>query len=376
MAIYKRGKYYWFDFIFKGQRVQRSTHQADRRAARQIEAACRTALAKGEIGIVERKRSPSLKVFAQRFIDEIGVQCATKPRTISFYAEKLNRLLEFEPMARAPLEIIDEALISAYVQQRLLRVSLTSVNRELATLRRLLRLAHEWKLITSVPRIRLLPGERSREFVLGRRQEQLYLAAATQPLRDITLLMLDTGLRVGEGAALLWSDIRLEPAGEARYGFLRVRDGKSGNARRNVPLSDRVREMLVARATARCSAFVFPGEFPNKPILVTSLDHQHSKLRKLLKLPTEFVLHGLRHTMLTRLGESGVDAFTIMRIAGHSSVTVSQRYIHPSPEAVENAITRLEALNGAAEERLQNSQKRLSPPTDSTTLRNEVHVNH
>jgi len=35
--------------------------------------------------------------------------------------------------------------------------------------------------------------------------------------------------------------------------------------------------------------------------------------------------------MLTRLGESGVDAFTIMRIAGHSSIVVSQRYIHPTP---------------------------------------------
>ena len=43
----------------------------------------------------------------------------------------------------------------------------------------------------------------------------------------------------------------------------------------------------------------------------------------------DFVLHSLRHTMLTRLGESGVDAFTIMRIAGHSSVVVSQRYVTP-----------------------------------------------
>ncbi len=48
----------------------------------------------------------------------------------------------------------------------------------------------------------------------------------------------------------------------------------------------------------------------------------------------DFVLHSLRHTMLTRLGESGVDAFTIMRIAGHSSIVVSQRYIHPTPEAL------------------------------------------
>jgi hypothetical protein len=40
------------------------------------------------------------------------------------------------------------------------------------------------------------------------------------------------------------------------------------------------------------------------------------------------------HTMLTRLGETGTDAFTIMKLAGHSSVTVSQRYVHPMLEAV------------------------------------------
>jgi len=37
-----------------------------------------------------------------------------------------------------------------------------------------------------------------------------------------------------------------------------------------------------------------------------------------------------------------VDAFTIMRIAGHSSIVVSQRYIHPTPEAVERAFERLQ----------------------------------
>ena len=51
--------------------------------------------------------------------------------------------------------------------------------------------------------------------------------------------------------------------------------------------------------------------------------------------------------MLTRLGEAGVDAFTIMRIAGHSSITISQRYVHPSPESVERAFARLEAFNQA-----------------------------
>lgn len=62
-------------------------------------------------------------------------------------------------------------------------------------------------------------------------------------------------------------------------------------------------------------------------------------------MPSDFVLHSLRHTFGTRLGESGADAFTIMRLMGHSTVTISQRYIHPSPEAVELAFERLTAMN-------------------------------
>ena len=61
------------------------------------------------------------------------------------------------------------------------------------------------------------------------------------------------------------------------------------------------------------------------------------------------MLHSLRHTFLTRLGEAGVDAFTIMRIAGHSTITVSQKYVHPSSEAMERAFERLETFNAGVE---------------------------
>jgi integrase len=46
-----------------------------------------------------------------------------------------------------------------------------------------------------------------------------------------------------------------------------------------------------------------------------------------------------------RLGEAGADAFTIMRLMGHSSVTISQRYVHSSPETAETAISRMEAIS-------------------------------
>jgi hypothetical protein len=58
------------------------------------------------------------------------------------------------------------------------------------------------------------------------------------------------------------------------------------------------------------------------------------------KLPREFCLHSFRRTIGTRLGESGVEAFQIMRLLGHPSVTVSQRSVPPSSDSLETAFER------------------------------------
>ncbi|HTT62823.1 MAG TPA: tyrosine-type recombinase/integrase, partial [Bryobacteraceae bacterium] len=102
---------------------------------------------------------------------------------------------------------------------------------------------------------------------------------------------------------------------------------------------------LKARKAAVKSAWAFPGETDASAFLVSSLDHQHDNVRTALKMPADFVIHSLRHTMLTRLGEAGADVFSIMKIAGHSSVTVSQRYVHPTPEGMDRAFERLETHN-------------------------------
>jgi len=352
MAIYKRGDTYWYEFRFNGERIQESSQTGNKEAARQIEAAHRVRLAKGEAGIHERPPVPTLAEFGPRFESAIVTLCAEKPATVSFYKEKLRRLLEDRKLSGARLNAIDEAAIDGYKQRRTRQASRygrplspASVNRELATLRRLLRLAQEWKVLDRVPRIRLLRGERNREFVLSHKLQPKYLEAVPQPLKDVAILILESGVRPGEAASLQWADVYLQPAVRAKFGYIAIRKGKSLKAKRNLSLTARAAEMLKARKGAAKSTWVFPGDSPGAPILGTSLDHQHETVRTDLKLPQDFVIHSLRHTMLTRLGEAGADAFTIMRIAGHSSVTTSQRYVHPTPEGMERAFERLEDLN-------------------------------
>jgi integrase len=353
----RKSRVWWYSFVFNGERIQESTKVKNKRAAEQIEAARKTQLAKGEVGIKDRPPAPTLKEFEARFTAEIETARAEHPETVSFYKEKYRRLLEHAPLANARLDAIDEEMIDAYKQTRRRQLSRYgrvlspgSVNRELATLSRALRLAKKWKVITAVPTIGRLDGERNREFVLADDLEETYLAAAPQPLRDAALLMLDTGVRVGEASQLDWADVFLKPAIGARHGYVRIRKGKSKNAKRTLSLTPRVAEMLKTRKAASKSEWVFPGDSPGAPILVTSLDHQHDDVREILNLSDDFVIHSLRHTMLTRLGEAGADAFTIMRIAGHSSVTVSQRYVHPSPDSLERAFERLDARNASKRE--------------------------
>jgi site-specific recombinase XerD len=85
-------------------------------------------------------------------------------------------------------------------------------------------------------------------------------------------------------------------------------------------------------------------------VVSSSLKKQHAKTFRTIaaqaaehqtKPVRPFVLYSFRHTFLTRLGESGCDAWTLARIAGHSSIAVSTLYVHPSEDAVLSAMSRL-----------------------------------
>jgi hypothetical protein len=78
---------------------------------------------------------------------------------VKFDKEKLRRLLAFEPLANCRLDRIDEALISRYSEIRSRQASRygrpvapASVNRELATIRRLLRRARDLKVTGTLQR--------------------------------------------------------------------------------------------------------------------------------------------------------------------------------------------------------------------------------
>ncbi len=99
------------------------------------------------------------------------------------------------------------------------------------------------------------------------------------------------------------------------------------------------------RHTTSQSSRVFHAGVGIRPLSIFAVENHLARCRKDQKLPADFVLHSLRHACGTCLGESGADAFTIMRVIGQCKVTVSQRYVHLTLEFFERAFKRLELMS-------------------------------
>jgi integrase len=345
MAIYKRGKFYWYKFMWNGELIRESTKQGNQNVARNMESAHRTSLAKGEVGIRERKAVPTVAEFiSQRF--EPWAESSTSAKTwLDYYRPGIRTIRAYKPLSNLRLdEITSEkaADFAAWRQSAGLQVS--SVNSSLQVLRRIMRLAAEWGAIDVAPSIKMLPGERHREHVVTFDEEARYLAAAPEPLASVAAVLIDSGMRPDECYRLRWESVNWA---NGRNGTILVTHGKTAAARRVLPLSLRARNILQNRWEAAgrpTEGWLWSAPTRSEHFEKSTLKKQHKKALRTSRV-RPFVLYSLRHTFLTRLGESGCDAWTLARIAGHSSVAMSARYVHPSEDAVLAALDKLSGHN-------------------------------
>lgn len=129
----------------------------------------------------------------------------------------------------------------------------------------------------------------------------------------------------------------------------------------------RVRSVLETRwerAGKPVEGWIWPAPTQSGHVEPSGLRKQHAKALKVSNVRS-FVLYSLRHTFLTRLGESGCDAWTLARIAGHASIAISTRYVHPSEDAVLAAVER---LGGHKIGHSQNEAPQLPVATDAASV--------
>ena len=348
--IYKpRGRrFYMVKFRFEGKLIHKATKAVTMKDALDIQAHIRTEMAKGNWGILESKPTPTLAEFLRGdFLPYVESKHALKLATLRYYKTGAASLLTSDLASLRIDEVTDQH--AGQYAARHSNLSPSTINCGLRTLRRALYLASEWGKLGRRPKITLAKGERQRERVLTDAEVSAYLKACEQPWRDAATLMLGTGCRPGEAFALRWEHVLLNGLG----GLMQIAQGKSKAARRLLPMVPAVYTAVKARWEVQGQpkeGWVFPSASRCGHFEGGTAKGQHA--RALIKVSNEakknnrprlkpFEPYCLRHTALTRLAESGCDAFTLARIAGHSSITITQRYCHPQADAIERAFAKL-----------------------------------
>lgn len=241
------------------------------------------------------------------------------------HADLIKKVRTIYPFARgralAELVGVAEALKKDAIERH---AAPATVNRKLAILRRVARLAHRqwgWLAEPLGDRITLLPGERQRHVYLSPQEVKRIAAKAAPRVRDAILLAALTGLRRGELLALR--------AGARRDGLLVLGETKSGRPRL-VPLPAEAAKIRLPIG-----------------LTVNQLDHGFRDAREAAGLK-HARFHDLRHSYASWLVQGGSSLTVVRDLLGHSSLAVTSRYAHLSEAHLRAAVRRLPRIAGTA----------------------------
>lgn len=226
------------------------------------------------------------------------------------------------------------------------KLSRKTINNALTCLRKMLVVAEEQGVVNHVPRVRLFRSEPTEFDFLSFEEADLLLAAADDHLRPALLLVLKTGLRIGELLALQWSDLDLGLGRVVvRRNFYRghLNPLPKGGKAKMVDLAPSVIEALKTHRHLR-SPWVFCRD-DGTPLTEARLNRMLNAAVKqsgIVREKGRIGWHDLRHTFASHLAMRGVPLVVNSQLLRHSDIKTTMRYSHLSPEMTREAVQKLD----------------------------------
>jgi integrase len=296
---------------------------------------------------IPEQEVPTLKEFAGRFLDGYVRANRLKPSGVAA-KEMILRVHLIPALGGARLDAITTEAVQRLKAQLHDRAPKT-VNNVLTVLNVLLKTAAEWQVIRDVPcRIRLLKVPRFpasfHEFDVFERLVEAARASDHQAYL-VVLLGGEAGLRCGEMIALEWPDLdlgkRLLCVRQSDWNG-HVTAPKNGRLR-HVPLTLRLTDALRTHRHLRSARVLSRPD--GSPVSRQLVQYYVKRAARRAGVMNHGV-HVLRHTFCSHLAMRGAPARAIQELAGHSDLSMTQRYMHVSPAAIESAIRLLDRPNG------------------------------
>jgi integrase len=345
MTVYRRGRIWWYSFEFQGRRIQESTKCRNMKAATDAEAVRKTQLIERRAGITRAKMAPKIDEFVPVFLKWSEHQ--HRPKTHDLHSdncETLKRYFSGKWMDEITSGMVDDFKAGRLLERRWSEdgertVGNATVNRALSTLRLMFNYAERcgYHILNPVRGIEFLDEGSGRMRIISLEEEIAYMIAASQPLKDVARIILETGMRPEEVFRIELANLDFSQ----RTIFNPF--GKTPAARRKLTMTEDVWSILKDRAVKGNGIYAFPSpDDSNRPVGSVRKGHDAAVRRSKIKPP--FRLYDLRHTYATRAVMAGVDLPTLAALLGHTSIQMTMRYVHPAEEHKREAVKKLESF--------------------------------
>lgn len=324
------------------KRVAKDAPVQTKRDAEKYEQELKRSILDGTFGRKEEKPVPTLAEFEKEFISNYAEannklsEVQTKKSTIKNHLVPAFGKLKLDQIGLREIE----AFKSAKMKEK---KAAKSVNNYLTVLHKLLSVAQEWGLIPFVPKVKWLRVPPNKfDFLTFEEADRLVAAGAADPeWRTMILFGLRTGMRLGELIALTWDDIdlvsgRVVVSRNLSRGEITT---PKNNKTREIPLGDEILAAMKRHRHLRGDV-VF---CTSAGAMFTKGETKHPLWRACKKAGLRRIgWHVLRHSFASHLVMRGVPLKAVQELLGHSTIKMTERYAHLSPDVRKDAVRLLD----------------------------------
>ena len=326
MSVYPKGRYWHYDFVYKGRRYHGSTGQETRRSAEAVERARRLEAA---TGTGQDAGDLTLEIAVSRYYDEVN-------HTLNAAVDLQRRIdVVLDCVGKGKLlREIDTAAIADAIRRRRKYPGRTpapaTINRDLIdhTLRPLLNRARKVWGAKSLPAIDWRAVRLKEPKGIVREYSEAEINAWRDGLEPVPRLALDLMLTYG----LRFGELFFLPADVDGVGArLTLRNRKAGDTLTIPLMPEHARTLAAMASTRQADETVFAFSYWG---LMSRLRTTAAKAGLGAR-----AIHGARHHAATTLLRSTGNLKLTQRMLGHASIQSTMRYAHATENDLRDALT-------------------------------------
>lgn len=355
MALYRRGKTWWFDFKYDGRRIQKSTEVRDRKEAEKIAKVAYTRLVEGKWGIVEQRPSLTVGELLDKIEADAKLRGTLSPQKVS----SIKRVRD--GFGRLKSDAVTAELVDRYIAKR---KAAGAANATINRATELLRRAYRFAKLTPPEICHLSEVDNVRRGFFTPTEFAAVEQHLPEDLKDFCRFAFLTGWRKSEIASLAWSD--------THEGVIRLRSENSKNGQgRSIVIAGELVALIERRKQARLANGVLTNlVFHREGELVAEFRkawasacvsagvgkwicpkcHGEGTERECpqCKVRGEYsgrIFHDFRRSAVRSMIRSGVPQSVAMKISGHKTASMFRRYDIASEDDLREAMLRIDRYN-------------------------------